>query len=574
MPPPPAIIPAPPAAIARRRVVTGHATTARSSDPELSPLVRLREFPDRGLTISAGKLFCTICRKEVAVKKSTVEKHLDSDLHKQNKEAIDKEKEKQAIITQLFVRQCEQGGPTPSGSSLPLPQIAFRAVVLEVFLRAGTPLSRFEIFRPLLEKAGYALTTAGHLSEFTSLILEKERFLLRDRLKGQDLFLIFDGTTRLGEAFVVVARWVDENMNLYEHILKFKTLRASMNAPQMQHEIFTYLAEAGSSLERLVGCNRDGASVNQAAMDIMLAIKAELLDLRCLAHFVNLVGEKIDSKRVDDFMAGWRKMMGKSPKAQGIFKSIAKTAYITTSDTRWWSEWEQIKQVCELWPAVRRFLEHPEAPESKTKLLPMMDLELSVHLAAVMDFGAKFAEASTMLQGKDVDVVTKTFDIMDSLREFCASPTCPNVAALLRREGVNYDINAIITPAIDYFNSSWPSLRTSIFRALRLLDPARINNIDVTDEDLSLLGDMERLRYELPSYLSAAKGATGPVLDWWRANEVSPNWRRAARRFLAVAPSSAAAERAFSKLNAYLNEHQDGLLDDKIEAMLMLQTNN
>ena len=43
------------------------------TDPKnISPATRVKEFPDECLTVRSNKLFCSACREEVALKKSTV----------------------------------------------------------------------------------------------------------------------------------------------------------------------------------------------------------------------------------------------------------------------------------------------------------------------------------------------------------------------------------------------------------------------------------------------------------------------------------------------------------------------
>jgi len=45
------------------------------------------------------------------------------------------------------------------------------------------------------------------------------------------------------------------------------------------------------------------------------------------------------------------------------------------------------------------------------------------------------------------------------------------------------------------------------------------------------------------------------------------------RRIFAIAPTSAAAERAFSFLHAGVSDRQTGMLDDSLELMLTLKCN-
>ncbi len=47
-----------------------------SSEPKsVSPRDRVTEFPEEGLTVSNGKLFCSACREELSLRKNIVANH-------------------------------------------------------------------------------------------------------------------------------------------------------------------------------------------------------------------------------------------------------------------------------------------------------------------------------------------------------------------------------------------------------------------------------------------------------------------------------------------------------------------
>ncbi len=52
----------------------------------------MTEFPEEGLTVSNGKLFCSACREELSLRKNIVANHISSNKHKIGKEKIGKEK--------------------------------------------------------------------------------------------------------------------------------------------------------------------------------------------------------------------------------------------------------------------------------------------------------------------------------------------------------------------------------------------------------------------------------------------------------------------------------------------------
>ena len=63
-------------------------------------------------------------------------------------------------------------------------------------------------------------------------------------------------------------------------------------------------------------------------------------------------------------------------------------------------------------------------------------------------------------------------------------------------------------------------------------------------------------------------------VEWWQHHaEKLPNWSSAVKKVLLVQPSSAAAERVFSILNASFNDQQDHALADYLQATVMLQYN-
>ena len=60
---------------------------------------------------------------------------------------------------------------------------------------------------------------------------------------------------------------------------------------------------------------------------------------------------------------------------------------------------------------------------------------------------------------------------------------------------------------------------------------------------------------------------------WWKNEQYLPYWSTAAQKALLIQLSSAAAERAFSLLNASFTAQQNSYLEDYIEIAIMLQFN-
>ena len=67
------------------------------TDPKnITPATRVKEFPGEYLSARSGKLFCTICHEELALKKSTVKKRIESgDKHQKAKKTVAQKKAKE-----------------------------------------------------------------------------------------------------------------------------------------------------------------------------------------------------------------------------------------------------------------------------------------------------------------------------------------------------------------------------------------------------------------------------------------------------------------------------------------------
>ena len=121
------------------------------------------------------------------------------------------------------------------------------------------------------------------------------------------------------------------------------------------------------------------------------------------------------------------------------------------------------------------------------------------------------------------------------------------------------------------------------FDVAHLLLPTKINDVVVVDVNIfNALPSMtpewqNRLLAELPAYRALAHGA-GYATDtwtWWCSQkDALPEWFQLATMCALLQPSSAAAERVFSKLRAFLSRRQEAALEDGVEASMMLNYNN
>ena len=128
------------------------------------------------------------------------------------------------------------------------------------------PIAKLEHFRGLLEEHAYWLSDCRGMSDLIPFIRTEEQKKIKAELQGKKVSVIFDGTTRLGEALVVVLRFVN-SFEIKQYLVCFQTLARSMAGEEITMDLISTLSgEYGITSERLLAAMRDRASVNRVAM--------------------------------------------------------------------------------------------------------------------------------------------------------------------------------------------------------------------------------------------------------------------------------------------------------------------
>ena len=118
--------------------------------------------------------------------------------------ALKKVKSKQDIdIAELYNKD-----EHVAGEDLP-PEQEHCVKVVSTFLHAGVPISKNNLFWDLLEENGLRLAGCRTMS---GMICSQKR--IKEDIQGQQVSVIFDGASWLGEAMVIVLRFVDKDWNI------------------------------------------------------------------------------------------------------------------------------------------------------------------------------------------------------------------------------------------------------------------------------------------------------------------------------------------------------------------------
>lgn len=106
------------------------------------------------------------------------------------------------------------------------PPTLYRVQVVTAFLKAGVPLQKVTSFRDILEDHAFRLSDRRNMHDHIPFILKEEGHIQQE-INGKYLSVIFDGTSRLGEALVVILRFIDDSWCLQQRVVHLQMLAKS-----------------------------------------------------------------------------------------------------------------------------------------------------------------------------------------------------------------------------------------------------------------------------------------------------------------------------------------------------------
>lgn len=192
------------------------------------------------------------------------------------------------------------------GETLPEQQQVYRIKVVTAFLKAGVPLSKIESFRELLEENAYRLTDRRNMYDYVPFILKDEENRIRQEIEGKQLSIIFDGTSRLGEALAMVVRFVNDDLSIHQRLVRLQMLTKSLTGEEIARELITALSVSYSiHPNNLLGAMRDRASTNNVAMRTLMIVYPKVVDIGCFSHTIDHVGGYFKTPVLTDFTSSW-----------------------------------------------------------------------------------------------------------------------------------------------------------------------------------------------------------------------------------------------------------------------------
>ena len=157
--------------------------------------------------------------------------------------------------------------------------------MLKTFLKAGVPLGKLDAFRELLEENAFRLCDTSNMRELIPFVRKQEQENLIEEIKGNFVSVIFDGTTHVCEAMVVLLRFIDQQWKIQQRVIRLMLLAKSLSGEEVARQLIVCLStELGVSSEQLAASMRDRASVNTVAIRTLSIVFPQLIDIGCFSH--------------------------------------------------------------------------------------------------------------------------------------------------------------------------------------------------------------------------------------------------------------------------------------------------
>ena len=118
----------------------------------------------------------------------------------------------------------------------------YRVKVTTTFVRAGVPISKLKHFRDLLKENALRLHEPRHMLDLIPFILDSEKSKIKTDIKDKlYVSLIFDGTSRLGEVLAVVFRYIGDDWQICQHLVRLEFLSKSLTGEEVARQLINIL---------------------------------------------------------------------------------------------------------------------------------------------------------------------------------------------------------------------------------------------------------------------------------------------------------------------------------------------
>ena len=171
----------------------------------------MNENPTEPFDMHNGELFCLACREVVRLKSSRVKEHTSTRKHVKAVKKYHLSKQKASELVDNLTKHINDENAGAFTKTKDADAQIFNINHVIMLIENAIPIEKSDGMRENIERTSFKLSHSSHLCKLVPSILEKDLKDLIEPLKNKRIpfSVIFDGTTRMCEAFGMVFRWVE-----------------------------------------------------------------------------------------------------------------------------------------------------------------------------------------------------------------------------------------------------------------------------------------------------------------------------------------------------------------------------
>ena len=93
-----------------------------------------------------------------------------------------------------------------------------------------------------MEENAFRLTDRRHMHDYVTFILKEEEGRIRLEIDGQQLSVIFDGASCLGEPLAVVLHFVSSDWSVKQHHVRVQMMSKSLTGEEITRKLINVLS--------------------------------------------------------------------------------------------------------------------------------------------------------------------------------------------------------------------------------------------------------------------------------------------------------------------------------------------
>ena len=134
--------------------------------------------------------------------------------------------------------------------------------------------------------------------DFVPFIVNEEVSRIKNEIQGKSLGVIFDGTTHICEAFVIVVRFISDSWTIEQRLIKIQLLAKCLTGQEVARELISVLSrQFGIDSNRIIAVMRDRASINNVALKTLKIVLSDFVRCRVYGTYAQSCGRTFQASK-------------------------------------------------------------------------------------------------------------------------------------------------------------------------------------------------------------------------------------------------------------------------------------